>query len=109
MTSDLEMQSRSMESKMLFIFARFHARQGQEETVAAALHDQISAVRAESGCLAIDAYCSVRNPRLFYLHSRWIDEDAFDMHAKLPRTLRFVERVQPLIDHEFDVTRLKPI
>ena len=29
----------------------------------------------------------------------------FDVHAGLPHTVRFVETVQPLIDHPLDVTR----
>src|SRR5947209_8228353 len=78
----------------LFIFARFDAREGHEAAVAAALSEQVAAVRAEPGCLAIAAYRSVRDPRLFWIHSRWIDEAAFEIHAELPRTQRFVERAQ---------------
>jgi quinol monooxygenase YgiN len=29
---------------------------------------------------------SIRDPRLFYIHSRWVDEAAFDTHAGLPHT-----------------------
>jgi quinol monooxygenase YgiN len=93
----------------LFIFARFHACEGREAAVAAALREQVPAVRAEPGCLAITAYRSTRDPRLFWIHSRRIDEAAFETHAELPRTQRFVEHVQQLIDHPFDVTRTHPI
>jgi len=93
----------------LYIFARFHARAGQQEEVAALMRDQLTPVRAEPGCLAIDAFRSTRDPRLFYIHSRWVDEAAFDLHAELPHTVRFLERVQPLIDHPLDVTRAKPL
>jgi quinol monooxygenase YgiN len=93
----------------LIIFARFHARDGQEEAVAAALRDVVLPTRAEPGCRAIDAYRSTRDPRLFYIHSRWVDEVAFDRHAELPHTVRFLERVQKLIDHPLDVTRSRPI
>ena len=30
---------------------------------------------------------------------------AFELHASLPHTTRFVAKVQPLIDHPLDVTR----
>jgi len=30
---------------------------------------------------------------------------AFDKHVERPETNQFVDRVQPLIDHPFDVTR----
>jgi quinol monooxygenase YgiN len=66
-------------------------------------------VRAEPGCLAIDAFRCTRDPRLFYVHSHWIDEAAFDLHVTLPHTLEFVERVQPLIDHPLDVVRARPV
>jgi quinol monooxygenase YgiN len=89
----------------LFNFARFHAQEGKEEAVAALLRAQIGPVRVEPGCVEIDAYRSTRDPRLFYIHSRWIDEAAFEVHAQLPSTDRFVERMQALIDHEFQATR----
>jgi quinol monooxygenase YgiN len=93
----------------LFIFARFHAREGQQDAVAAALRDVIPPTRAEPGCRAVEAYCSTRDPLLFYIHSRWEDEAAFDRHAGLPHTVRFLTHVLPLIDHPLDVTRSRPI
>jgi quinol monooxygenase YgiN len=93
----------------LFIFARFHARAGQREAVAAALRDVIGPSRAEPGCRSIAAYCSARDPLLFWIHSRWADEAAFDSHAEQPHTLRFLDRVQPLIDHPLEVSRTYPI
>jgi quinol monooxygenase YgiN len=89
----------------LFIFARFHARPGNEGPVAQALLDILAPSREELGCLSIHAFQSIRAPRLFYIHSRWEDEAAFEYHASLPHTVRFVERVEPLIDHPLDVTR----
>jgi quinol monooxygenase YgiN len=44
---------------------------------------------------------------LFWLHSRWVDEAAFEKHVERPETNQFVERVQRLIDHPFDVTRTR--
>ena len=89
----------------LFIFARFHSRPGQEDAVAQALRDVLDPSREEEGCLSLHAFRSIRDPKLFYVHSRWTNEAAFDLHAKLPHTVRFVERVEPLIDHPLDVTR----
>jgi quinol monooxygenase YgiN len=93
----------------LFIFARFHAREGEEAGVAAAVRDTVVASGEEPGCLTIAAYRSTRDDRLFYIHSRWVDEAAFETHAGLPHTVRFLERVRPLIDHPLDVTRALPI
>ncbi|MGA3005488.1 MAG: putative quinol monooxygenase [Acetobacteraceae bacterium] len=93
----------------LFIFARFHAREGQEAAVAAALHDTVGPSREEPGCLVINAFRSTHDPRLFYIHSRWVDEAAFETHALMPHTVRFIERVTKLIDHELEVTRARLI
>jgi quinol monooxygenase YgiN len=84
----------------LFIFARFHARPGQESAVAEALRDVVAPSRAEPDCLDIHAFRSTRDGRL---------EAAFEHHATLPHTVRFLERVAPLIDHALDVTRAEVI
>lgn len=89
----------------LYIFVRFHARENQEDEVGKALAEVVPASRRELGCLEIHAYRSTSDPRLFYIHSRWKDEAAFELHATLPHTERFIQSVEPLIDHEFEVTR----
>jgi quinol monooxygenase YgiN len=91
----------------LFIFGRFRARPGDESAVEEALRNVVGPSREEAGCLSIQAFRSARDPRLFYIHSRWVDEAAFDYHAGLPHTVRFIERVQALIDHPLDVTRAR--
>ena len=93
----------------LFIFARFHARPGNESAVAEAILDNLAPSREEPGCLNIHAFRSTRDPQLFYIYSRWKDDAAFENHAGLPHTLRFLERVQPLIDHPLDVTRARQV
>ena len=93
----------------LFIFARFHAREGQQGEVEVALREEIPQARAEPGCLEIDAYRSTRDPRLFFIHSRWIDERAFDTHAEMPHTVHFIRGIEPLIDHALDVNRTRPL
>jgi quinol monooxygenase YgiN len=89
----------------LYIFVRFHAKPGAESAVEAALGEVVPPTRQESGCISLHTFRSTRDPQLFYLHSRWIDEAAFDHHAGLPHTVKFIETVQPLIDHELDITR----
>jgi len=89
----------------IHIFARFHARPGKETAIAEALSDVLGPTREEAGCLGIQTFRSIRDRRLFYIHSRWISEEAFETHATLPHTVRFIERVEPLIDHSLDVTR----
>jgi len=93
----------------LFIFARFHARAGKEGELEEALRDNLEPTRKEPGCLSIHLFRSIRDPRLFHIHSRIKDEAAFEHHAGLPHTVRMVERVEPLIDHPFEATRAEQI
>ncbi|MBV9517725.1 MAG: antibiotic biosynthesis monooxygenase [Hyphomicrobiales bacterium] len=89
----------------LYIFARFRVREGQELPAAKVLAEQVGAARSEPGCLAIGAFRSTRDPLLFFIHSRWVDDAAFEVHAELPRTTRFVEIMEGMIDHPFEATR----
>ena len=76
----------------LFIFAPFHARAGSEDAVAGAVFDTAK----EPGCLSIHAFRSVRDPRLFYIHSRSRDEAAFEYHAGLPHTVQLHRACDPI-------------
>ena len=93
----------------IFIFARFHARPGNEAAVEEALLEVAAASREEPGCLSLQDFQSLRDPQLFYVHSHWKDETAFETHAQLPHTVRFLDRVAHLIDHPLDVARTKRI
>jgi quinol monooxygenase YgiN len=93
----------------LFIFARFHARAGSEEALERTLQAVIKPTRGEEGCLGIQLFRSTRDSRLFYIHSRWVDEAAFDLHATLPHTTEYIPRAETLIDHALDVTRTRVI
>jgi quinol monooxygenase YgiN len=96
-----------MATETLYIFARFRAKPGNQDAVAAALREVVAPTRAEAGCQGIHTFRSTRDPQLFYLHSKWVDEAAFELHATLSHTARFIETVQPLLDHEFDLTRAR--
>jgi len=93
----------------LFIFARFHAREGRADAVAAALREVVGPTAAEPGCIAIGAFRSTSDPRLFYIHSRWVDDAAFERHGGMSHTMQFLKRVEPLLDHPLDVTRAQPL
>jgi quinol monooxygenase YgiN len=93
----------------LFIFARFHAKEGLQDAVAATIMEVLRPTEKEPGCLSIRAFCAIRDPRLFYIHSRWQDEAAFNHHAELPHTVRFLKKIQSQIDHPLDVTRTRSL
>src|SRR6266853_598282 len=59
--------------------------------------------------LSFHTFRSMRDRRLFYIHSRWMNEAAFQTHAELPHTVRFLERVDALLDQPRDVARTEMI
>lgn len=89
----------------LFIFGKFHAREGCEEALGEAMRKVILATREEEGCLEVRGFRSVRDPRLLYLHSHWTDEASFEEHAKLPHTVEFLQQAEALLDQPRDVVR----
>jgi len=92
-----------------YVFVRLHARQGDEGAVEEALREVAGPSREEPGCLSFHTFRSMRDPRLFFIHSQWVDADAFQKHAELPHTMRFLERVDALLDQPRDVTRTEMI
>ncbi|HEY2559944.1 MAG TPA: putative quinol monooxygenase [Caldimonas sp.] len=88
----------------VFVFARPHARAGAQDDVRQAMQEVQAPTWKEPGCLAYPAFRSVRDPSEFYIHSRWRDVASFERHAELAHTVRFVERVAPLLDHPFKVS-----
>jgi quinol monooxygenase YgiN len=92
-----------------YVFVRLHARAGEESAVEEALGEVTGPSRQEPGCLSFHTFRSTRDRRLFYIHSRWVDEAAFQAHAELPHTVRFLERVDALLDQPRDVARTEII
>jgi quinol monooxygenase YgiN len=89
----------------LYVFARFHAKIGSERDVEQAMVKVLGPTRNEPGCLGANLFHSKRDSRLFYLHSRWRDDAAFDFHGEQSYTKAFVDDVEQLIDHPLDVAR----
>lgn len=65
--------------------------------------------RAEAGCLRLDVFETVREPRVFTIHSEWVDEAAFELHTTLPHTVRFLEAAARLLPHPVQGLRLDHI
>ena len=65
--------------------------------------------RAEPGCLGIDVFESLREPLIFAIHSEWVDEPAFERHAKLPHTRRFLSAAANLLTNPMQGLRLRKL
>jgi quinol monooxygenase YgiN len=79
----------------------------------AAFRDELLRVnepsRAEPGCLSIDVFQTLAEPFVFAIHSEWIDEAAFELHATLPHTVRFLAASETLLQHPVQGLRLGQI
>ncbi len=65
--------------------------------------------RDEAGCLRIDVFESLREPPVFAVHSEWVDETAFELHASLPHTVQFLAAAEKLLMHPVQGLRLRQI
>jgi quinol monooxygenase YgiN len=92
-----------------YVFVRLHAREGEEGAVEEALREVMAPSREEPGCLGFHLFRSMRDPRLFYIHSRWVDEAAFQQHAVLTHTEYFLKKVDALLDQPREVNRTQII
>jgi quinol monooxygenase YgiN len=93
----------------LFLFARFHARPGGEASLREAIQTVAGPTKLEPGCLGYQAFQSVRVQGEFYVHSRWRDRAAFELHSSLPHTVQFISTVEALIDHPLSVSLTEPL
>jgi quinol monooxygenase YgiN len=93
----------------MHFIVRFEPRPGREAAFREELKRVVEPSRAERGCLAMHAFESLRNPAGFAIHSEWVDEAAFEQHAQLPHTVRFVEAAKELLTHPIEGLRSKQI
>ena len=93
----------------LFLFARFHARPGSEAALREAIQTVAAPPKLELGCFSYQAFQSVRVQGEFYVYSRWRDKAAFELHASLPHTIRFIGTVELLIGHPLSVSLTEPL
>ena len=93
----------------LFIFARLEPKPEKELQLRDELQLVLEPTRAEPGCVRIHLYESTRDPCVFFIHSEWIDQAAFDAHVEQPHTQRFVSAVEDLIAYPLQAVRTKQI
>jgi quinol monooxygenase YgiN len=64
------------------VIATWIAKEGEEETVAAAIEELGPASRNEPGNLVYEPHRSPDNPRMFVFYEKYVDEDAIRAHAE---------------------------
>ncbi len=90
-------------------FVRFEPMPGREMKFREELLRIVEPTRAEIGCLTIHVFESLREPFVFAIHSEWVDEAAFELHAQLPHTVRFLGAAEELLTHPVQGLRSREI
>src|SRR5262249_18397840 len=85
---------------------RFEPLPGKEAEFREELFRVNEPSRAEVGCLKIDLFESLKEPYLFAVHSEWVDEASFELHATLPHTVKFLAAAEKLLPHPVQGLRL---
>jgi len=93
----------------LHFFVRLEPLPGKAADFRDALLQVVEPTRAETGCLSIHVFESLREPPVFSIHSVWADEAAFELHARLPHTVRFLEAAEKLLPHPVQGLRSREI
>ena len=83
-------------TKTVHFFVRFEPRPRKASEFRDELMRVTEPTRAEAGCVAQHIYESLSEPVTFAIHSEWIDEAAFEVHAQLPHTVRFLKAAEAL-------------
>jgi quinol monooxygenase YgiN len=78
------------------VIARWTAKEGHEEEVAAAIGRLIEPSRAEPGTLLYQPHRDPEDPRVFVLYESYVDEDAYRAHGQSPH---FQEHAVPAFEH----------
>lgn len=61
--------------------ARWVAKEGEEERVAAAIAKLVGPARAEPGNIVYQPHRDPEDPRVFYFYEQYVDKAAFDAHV----------------------------
>ena len=93
----------------MHFIVRFEPQPGKEAEFRQAMLRNVEPSRAEKGCLALRTFESIREPKVFAIYSEWVDEAAFELHARLPHTVRFLEAAEKLLTHPVQGLRTREI
>ena len=90
----------------MFLIARFHARPGCQVKLQEAILAVSGPTCAEADCVSFQAFQALGDDHLFFIHSVWSNEAAFEQHTTLPHTVEFISVIDNLIDQPSEITRL---
>jgi quinol monooxygenase YgiN len=63
------------------VCAKWTAKEGEEEAVAAAVANIVGPSRAEPGIVQYQPHRDPENPRVFFFYEQYVDADAYQAHV----------------------------
>lgn len=66
------------------VTAKWTAKPGEEDAVAAAIEKIVPLSRAEPGMILYQPHRDPENPRVFFFYEQYVDEDGYKAHAESP-------------------------
>jgi len=93
----------------MHFIVRFQPQPGKEREFREELLRVVGPSRAEAGCLNIHIFESLQEPFVFAIHSEWTDEAAFELHARLPHTVRFLTAAKAILTDPVEGLRAREI
>jgi quinol monooxygenase YgiN len=84
----------------LHFIVRFEPRAGEDAAFREELLSIVEPTRAEPGCLSLEIFEGLAQPPQFGIHSEWVDQAAFESHARQPHTMRLIEASKKLLTHD---------
>ena len=88
---------------------QFEPKSGREMAFREELLRVVGPSRAEAGCVGMRLFEVIREPLVFAIHSEWVDEAAFELHAGLPHTVHFLGVAEELLTHPVKGLRSREI
>jgi len=83
----------------IHFLVQFEPQPGKDGEFRVELMRVVGPSRAEAGCVGMRVFESIRKPVVFAIHSEWVDEEAFELHAGLAHTVRFLGAAEELLTH----------
>jgi len=94
----------------VILYARFTARAGQAQAVAALLSDYAATVREEPGNILFEISCHADTPEAFFVYEEYTDQATFQAHLGAPYGAVFNAALTPLIvERQPQLVFLKPL
>ena len=86
-----------LQGSTLFVTAILEAKDGHSQIVYELLRKNIGPSRNEKGCIQYNLFQSAQNKNLFILHEKWLNQDAFDLHFKMPYMIEVSKNLKDIL------------